>query len=84
MSDCSICGAGIEAGTKACAACGAPTSDRAATGERSACPICDGTLWSMAETCVHCGAKGYPALRPRLGDKFLGAPDEEEASEGDR
>jgi hypothetical protein len=60
-----------------CRACGAPTDDRAASGERSECALCSDVLWSLAEACVHCGSKGYPALRPRLGDKSLGAPEEE-------
>ncbi len=77
MSSCSICDAAMEAGEASrCAACGAPAGERAATGTRMECALCGEVLWSMAETCVHCGEKGYPALRPRLGDKSLGAPDE--------
>ncbi len=75
--DCSLCGADLHVDTMSCNACGAPTDDRAASGERSECALCSDVLWSLAEACVHCGSKGYPALRPRLGDKSLGAPEEE-------
>jgi ribosomal protein L40E len=75
--DCSICGADLHMDAMSCNACGAPTDDRAASGERSQCALCSDVLWSLAEACVHCGSKGYPALRPRLGDKSLGAPEEE-------
>jgi hypothetical protein len=75
--DCSICGAPLGAEAASCKACGAPTDDRADAGEKSQCALCDGLLWSLVEACVHCGGKGYPALRPRLGDKSLGAPDGE-------
>ncbi len=47
------------------------------SGERSECAVCGAVLWSLAETCVSCHARGYPALRPRLGDKSMGAPEEE-------
>lgn len=76
MTDCSICGAKLDAGAASCGACGAPTAERAAHGERSECRLCGATLWSLTEKCVHCGGQGYPALRPRLGDKSLGAPEE--------
>lgn len=75
--ECSICGAGIGRDVAECASCGAPRGDGAAAGERSACALCGGVLWSLSETCVHCEAKGYPALRPRLGDKSLGSPEKE-------
>ncbi|NIR44975.1 MAG: hypothetical protein GWN53_11160 [Gammaproteobacteria bacterium] len=75
--ECSICGAYIEVDARNCAGCGAPADDRAASGERSECALCEEILWSLAEKCVHCGGKGYPALRPRLGDKSLGAPESE-------
>jgi hypothetical protein len=75
--DCSICGAYVKVDAMACRACGAPADDRATSGERSECGPCGGVLWSLAEKCVHCDARGYPALRARLGDKSLGAPEEE-------
>ena len=75
--DCSICGADLEADSWTCQACGAPTDDRADSGEKSQCALCSSLLWSLVETCVHCGGKGYPALRPSLGDKSLGAPEDE-------
>lgn len=74
---CSICGAYVDVDALTCHACGAPSDDRAASGARSECTICGGIVWSLSEACVHCRARGYPALRPRLGDKSLGAPERE-------
>lgn len=74
--NCSICGAGVHVELFTCDSCGAPHDDRAASGERSECVLCGGVLWSLAETCGHCKARGYPALRPRLGDKSLRAPND--------
>jgi len=78
--DCPICGTYVHVDAMTCDACGAPADDRALSGERSACAVCGGVLWSLTETCVHCQAKGYPALRPKLGDKSLGPPEEEVTS----
>ena len=74
--DCSICGTELHVDAMGCELCGAPTDDRAGSGDRSACTLCAKVLWSLSETCVHCGAKGYPELRPQLGEKSLG-PEEE-------
>lgn len=79
MSECSICDGKMEEKAGACPSCGAPAGERAATGTKMECALCGGVLWSLAETCIHCGEKGYPALRPKLGDKSLGAPEEENA-----
>jgi len=75
---CSICGAALDADALTCSACAAPTGadQRAASGTRAQCAACAAVLWSLAERCPSCGARGYPALRPRLGDKSLGAPDD--------
>jgi hypothetical protein len=75
--DCSICGADLNVDAMSCSVCGAPTDDRAMSGERSECTLCGNPLWSLAETCLHCHGRGYPALRPHLGDKSLGAPPSE-------
>lgn len=75
--NCSICGASVHVEASKCGECAAPQDERASSGERSECSRCGEVLWSLAETCPHCGARGYPALRPRLGDKSLGAPGEE-------
>lgn len=75
--DCSICGTYLHVDALSCDSCGAPQDERATSGEKSECAVCGAVLWSLAETCVHCRAKGYPALRPRLGDKSLGPPEEE-------
>ncbi len=77
MMDCIICGTYLHVDALKCNSCGAPQDERARSGEKSHCAICDAVLWSLAETCVQCNAHGYPALRPRLGDKSLGAPEEE-------
>jgi hypothetical protein len=73
--NCSICGAYLDVDAWTCHDCGAPADHRAASGDGSHCALCEEVLWSLAETCVHCGSKGYPALRPRLGDQSLGAPE---------
>jgi len=75
--ECSICGADLHVSDMVCTQCGAPTDDRAYSGERSECAICGDVLWSLAETCRHCSARGFPALRPRLGDRSIGAPEAE-------
>jgi hypothetical protein len=75
--ECSICGAGLRVSDMSCTNCGAPADDRAASGERSECTLCGDVLWSLAETCLHCHSRGFPALRPRLGDKAVGAPERE-------
>jgi len=75
--NCSICGAKLHVEVMMCDTCGAPQDERASSGERSECALCGKVLWSLAETCLHCKRRGYPALRPRLGDKSLGAPEEE-------
>jgi hypothetical protein len=75
--DCFICSTDLHVDAMGCEICGAPTDDRAASGDRSECSLCGNVLWSLAETCMHCQARGYPALRPRLGDKSLGAPEPE-------
>ena len=72
--DCAICGYDLHVDSMNCNACGAPTDDRATSGEKSECSLCGEVLWSLSESCVHCGGRGYPALRPRLGDKSVGAP----------
>ena len=72
---CSICVAEIGADAGSCEECGAPVGERAARGTRSECRVCSGALWSQREVCVHCGARGYPALRPPLGVRSLGAPE---------
>lgn len=75
--ECSICGAALHVSDMTCTNCGAPADDRAASGDRSECSLCGDVLWSLAETCLHCQSRGFPALRPRLGDKSVGAPGRE-------
>ena len=79
MTDrCAICESELSKDASACGTCGAPTdvAERRERGERSECPECGGALWSQAERCPSCGARGYPALRPRFGDKSVAGPDE--------
>ena len=40
------------------------------------CSICGAGVALMAEVCPSCGAKGYPALRPRQSKKSLGMGEE--------
>ena len=75
--DCSICGTDLHVDAMTCNICGAPADDRAISGERSECTLCGNVLWSLAETCLFCNARGFPALRPRLGDKSVAAPEHE-------
>jgi len=78
--NCSICHTDQDDGTAKCSACGAPLGGSAVSGQAAHCSLCGEALWSMAETCVHCGARGYPALRPRMGDRSLKAPGRTEPS----
>ena len=74
MSTCTVCQAQLPEGATACSACGAPADASERGGEKTECRVCGGMLWSKAETCIHCDARGYPALRPKMGDKSEGAP----------
>ncbi len=78
MEQCSICETSLDESADVCATCGAPTDDRAATGDREECPHCGSVIWSHAEKCPSCAARGYPALRPRMGDKSLLLPEDED------
>lgn len=41
-----------------------------------ACSICHEAMDLNAEECPSCGARGYPALRPRQSKKSLGVGDD--------
>ena len=45
--------------------------------DHPSCGTCGAPLALMTETCHACGARGYPALRPRRSQKSLGAPGED-------
>jgi predicted RNA-binding Zn-ribbon protein involved in translation (DUF1610 family) len=77
MRSCPKCGAQLEAQAIRCR-CGhelPEARDVRSDPDRPRCGMCDRELDLMALTCPHCGAEGYPALRPRRGKKSLGSPD---------
>lgn len=80
---CPICDTTMTTGESGCPSCGAPADveARAERGQRAECPACGSVIWSHVETCPACRARGYPALRPRFGDKALRAPETEAAEE---
>lgn len=82
--NCTICDQPLGDASIRCTSCGAPTDldQRVERGARAECPRCGDVIWSHVETCPGCGARGYPALRPRFGDKSERAP-ETEAAEAD-
>ena len=40
-----------------------------------ACGVCGEQIQLMDQRCGHCGATGYPAMRPRKGRNSQGAPE---------
>lgn len=74
---CPNCGAQLDAMTIRCS-CGhelPEARDIRSDPGHPCCGVCGGEVELMALTCQHCGAHGYPALRPRRGKKSLGSPD---------
>lgn len=70
---CPSCDARLQPGEQTCQECGAPLSYE--PGEADVvCRVCDEEIGAFAETCPACGERGYPALRPRTGKGFRGAP----------
>jgi len=47
---------------------------RCANPDSPVCGICSKEIQLMDQRCPHCGAEGYPALRPRKGKTSKGAP----------
>jgi hypothetical protein len=39
------------------------------------CGLCSKEIQLMDQRCPHCGAEGYPAMRPRRGKTSKGAPE---------
>ena len=56
-----------------CQKCGRPVS-YLADESNVGCAVCGASITAYAETCPECGETGYPALRPRRGKGFKGAP----------
>lgn len=73
---CAACGSPLEAYAVRCR-CGAETpeaQDALSHPESPRCALCGETIALMDEACPACGARGFPALRPRRGKKSLGPP----------
>lgn len=75
-STCPECDAGLEPGDQTCQGCGAPLSFTPGQ-DGVGCRVSGAVIGAYAETCPRCGENGYPALRPRKGKGFEGAPGEE-------
>jgi hypothetical protein len=74
---CPKCGSQLDALALRCA-CGhelPEARDIRSDPDRPRCNICGGDIGLMALTCPHCGAHGYPALRPRRGKRSQGSPE---------
>lgn len=71
---CPACDSEVPTGEQTCPACGQPLSYRPGE-EEVACRVCGAEITAYAETCPECGESGYPALRPRKGKHFEGAPE---------
>jgi hypothetical protein len=39
------------------------------------CGVCSKEIQLMDQRCPHCGAEGYPAMRPRRGKRSRGMPE---------
>lgn len=73
VTTCPQCGNELGAFDQTCQKCGKALSydaNESAVG----CAVCGATITAYAETCPECGETGYPALRPRRGKGFKGAP----------
>lgn len=78
---CPSCDAEVPCGEQTCQACGEPLSYRPDE-EAVACRVCGAEIAAYTESCPECGETGYPALRPRKGKHFKGAPRSGEDEEG--
>lgn len=72
---CTECGANLARGEQTCPRCGTPLSHMPAEAAVG-CAVCGAAIDAYIETCPGCGETGYPALRPRRGKGWLGAPDD--------
>lgn len=71
---CPSCDAEVPRGEQTCNACGEPLP-YGPNEEAVACRVCGAEISAYTETCPECGESGYPALRPRKGRHFEGAPE---------
>lgn len=72
---CTECGAELPREDQTCAKCGTAFSYEPAEAAVG-CAVCEAVIDAYVETCPACGETGYPALRPRRGKRWLGAPDD--------
>ncbi|UCG76497.1 MAG: zinc ribbon domain-containing protein [Gemmatimonadota bacterium] len=71
---CPTCGESVPHGHQTCAKCGVALSYEPAQPDVG-CAVCQAPIDAYVETCPRCGETGYPALRPRRGKGWKGAPD---------
>lgn len=79
---CPSCDAEVPRGEQTCNECGEPlpyAPDEASV----ACRVCGAEITAYTERCPECGETGYPALRPRKGGHFEGAPEPDDRSGGE-
>lgn len=73
---CPACGTQLPRADQTCAKCGTALSYEPAEAAVQ-CAVCGEAIDAYTETCPGCGETGYPALRPRRGKGWLGAPGED-------
>ncbi|MFQ5747373.1 MAG: zinc ribbon domain-containing protein [Gemmatimonadota bacterium] len=79
VSTCPACGGAMGPYDQTCQKCGEPLS-YAADETGAGCSVCGAEISAYTETCPSCGEIGYPALRPRKGKGFKGAPEADGSS----
>ena len=75
---CAACGSPLDALATRCR-CGAETPearDARSNPERPQCSLCGAPMELLRETCPSCGARAFPAMRPRRGRGSKGPPPE--------
>lgn len=70
---CPECGNELGAFDQTCQKCGKALS-YASNQADVGCAVCGAAITSFTERCPECGETGYPALRPRRGKGYKGAP----------
>lgn len=75
---CPECGAHLEPLSVRCT-CGHEMPEaqgvRCGNPDTPVCGVCAKEIKLMDQQCPHCGAEGYPAMRPRRGKRSRGAPE---------
>jgi len=79
VRSCPECGNELGANDQTCQKCGKALSFDADQSDID-CAVCGTSITAYTETCPKCGETGYPALRPRRGKGFKGAPTDGENS----